>query len=221
MKFTKEFNDILKHFFTINPHMYFKKGSVQDTLGSSQMFVRANTNVEIDQEFGVANLGRLIQAIKICDNPDIEIDGADIVISDKNKIIRLAQTLPEYLNYEGKPDRFKRPIGVEGKIDKDTFKSILEVQNVVQSTHISFIGEDEDFMIKVCSPTDFGSSSKDEAIFNIGRTDQSFIATIASSNFLMKEDNYDIVIYRKGAVYLKSAIYEYFVSCDAKNSVLS
>lgn len=221
MKFTKEFIDILRHFHTINPHMYFRKGSVQDTSVNSQIYVRANTNVEIDQDFGVASLSRIIQAIKACNDPDIEIDGSDILISDKNKIIRLAQTLPDYLNYEKKPERFKRPVGIEGKIDKATFKSILEVQGVVDSTHISFIGEDGDFMVKVSSPKDFGAPSKDEAVFSIGHTDQSFTAALNTNNFLMKEDDYEIVVFRKGAVYFKSDTYEYFVSCDAKNSVLS
>jgi hypothetical protein len=223
MKFTKSFMDTLKVFSSINQNMFFREGNIQTSCvstkaGAMVFFVRAKTDVKIEKSFGIGSLPKLVHTLKLFVEPEITLtDSGALLIEEEGKQVIFRLTNPEFINYNNDPDKVQLGVGCEAALTEDQTVNILEMHGIFDAKFISFIGRDGDFIANVHSEdTNYSNSGS----IVIGKTDESFKATIQTPLFHLPKGAYKVVVCRKGYVYFANETYEYFIPTDANNSVL-
>jgi hypothetical protein len=224
MKFTNSFMDTLKVFSRVNQNMFFRKGNIQTSVvttnnGAMVFFVRAKTDVEIEQDFAVGELGKFVQALGLFSEPEITMtDTGSLLIDGEGKHVTFRLTNPEFIKYKKDPDKVQLSVGIETVITEAQIVDVHEMHGIFKAKYISFQGKDGDFLINVHSGEDVNFSNNGTII--IGKTDEVFTATIAADLFHLPDTDYKVVVSRKGWVYFGNDTYEYFIPVDANHSSL-
>lgn len=223
MKFTKSFMDTLKVFSSVNQNMLFRKGDIQTSCvttnaGAMVFFVRAKTDVEIEQEFGVANLGKLVHSLNLFSEPEITFsDTGSLNIDGDGRHVTFRLTNPEFIKYNKDPDKVQLGVGVETALTEAQTVDVLQMYGIFDAKYISFEGKDGDLSVRVHSED---SNFSNSGSISLGKTDEVFNATIAANLFHLPKSAYKIVVSRKGYIYFGNDTYEYFIPVDANHSSL-
>lgn len=226
MKFTKPFMDVLRVFSGVSQNMYFREGNIQTSCvatnsGAMVFFVRAKTDVTIEQDFGIGHLGKFCNTLGLFKEPEIEIkDNGSLLISEEGKKAVFRLTNPEFLRYNKEPD--KAQLGapgstIESALSEAQTVDILSMYGIFDAKLISFIGKDGDFSVTVGSEdTNFSNNGT----IVVGKTDEVFKATIKAELFHMPKSAYRVHVSRKGWVYFGNETFEYFIPVEANQSLL-
>jgi len=224
MKFTKSFVDVLKVFSSINQNMYFRQGKIQTSCvttnaGAMVFFVRAKTDVEIEQDFGIGSLAKFINALNLFDQPELTLtDKGSLSIAEEGKHVTFRLTNPDFLKYSKNPDKAQKGVGIEVQMTEDQTINVLQMYGIFDAKYLSFVGKDGNFIVNVHSGEDANFSDNGSVI--LGKTDETFNATIAANLFHVPKSAYNILVSRTGYVYLGNDTFEYFIPVDATHSNL-
>jgi len=221
MKLTKAFVYTMNNFAKINQNMYFRQGTVQSTAlfpapnsNSLTLFARAQTDVEIEQSFGVINLKNFLNAISIFENfeeLEISIDKKFIHFKDSKKMIDYELSNPTFLKFEENPDRLKLgETNIKFQMTDDDLSNLSNLYSLFGLEHISFIGENGTVRVEASNQ---GVGSKGS--ITLGETEENFRAVLKTRSLLIKESmSYNISVVRKGYVHFQNNIFEYFIPCE-------
>ncbi len=81
MKFDNNIPEILKNFATINKNMWFRKDGRQTTVSKSKTFMAvAKVDFDIDEEFGIFDLGQFLNVLSLYKKLDIEVESRRLKI---------------------------------------------------------------------------------------------------------------------------------------------
>lgn len=89
MKFTPYTINILKNFYEINPGICFTVGNVIKTMSASKSIIAsAVVDVKFLDQFCISDLARFLNTLSLFKDPELEIDGSFINISDENSSVK-------------------------------------------------------------------------------------------------------------------------------------
>jgi hypothetical protein len=223
MKFTKSFMETLKIFSSVNQNMFFREGKIQTSCvntkaGALVFFVRAKTDVEIEQSFGIGSLPKFVSALDLFEEPEITLtDNGALLIEEEGKKVVFRLTNPDFLTYNKTPDKAQVDVGIEAELSEEQTINVLKMTGIFDAKFLSFEGVDGDFIVHVHSEdANFSNNGK----MVIGKTHETFTATIPANLFHLPKGIYKVVVCRKGYIYFANDTYEYFIPVDANNSVL-
>jgi hypothetical protein len=223
MKFTKSFMDTLKVFSGVSQNMFFRKGNIQTSCvttnaGAMVFFVRAKTDVEIEQDFAIGSLSKFVQALSLFSEPEIRMtETGSLLIDGEGKHATFRLTNPEFIKYNKDPDKVKLSVGIETELTEEQTIDILQMHGIFDAKYISFVGKDGDLLANIHSED---ANFSNNGTILIGKTDEVFNATIEAKFFHLPKSAYKMVVSRKGWVYFGNDTYEYFIPVDANHSSL-
>jgi hypothetical protein len=224
MKFTKSFVDTLKVFSGLNQNMFFREGNIQTSViaskaGALSFFIRAKTDVEIEKSFGIGSLGKFINALSLFSDPEITLtDNGALMIAQEGQQVTFRLTNPEFLNYNKNPEKVQLSVGIDAELTEPQTATIFQMYGIFDAKYISFEGKDGDFIVSVHSGENENFSNSGKMV--IGKTDETFNATIKAELFNLPKSAYKVVVSRKGWVFFGNDTYEIFIPSDANHSTL-
>ena len=203
--------------------MYFVPGSVQCTSISGNsgdiFFARLNSDVEIPEDFAVFELAKFLNIMSMFDEPSIQIEhNKKLIISDSNRKFEYVLTHPEMIKYPTRPDRYKRPTeGIEFSMGYDKLKEVFKASAILKTNHITFGGDGERLFV---SASDYRSPTSSNGKIYLGESDIRFSAVVEKESLKIVDTTYDVVVSRKGFIYLTNSEIEYFIPVNSEFSKL-
>lgn len=201
MKFSADTIQILKNFATINPNLYFKEGSHLYTLSAARaVYAKAAVAETFPKNVAIYDLNSLLQLLTFSDDQEVEFEDKQMKIKNDVGIFDFFYCDPTLIK-----DPPTKEIDVETVLSfnlsgKD-IQTIQKTVNLLAAPTISLIGKGGKVILKV------GDRKNDLAnSFNkiICETDREFECNIASENFKLIPDAYEVTISKKSFFYFKS-----------------
>ena len=83
MKLSEQTIEVLQNFSSINQSLLFKEGTKLRTV-SPQKTVLAEVEIgdEFSQDFGIYDLGQFLSALSLVEEPDLNLNDNDMIISE-------------------------------------------------------------------------------------------------------------------------------------------
>lgn len=209
MKFTKNSLMVLNNFRNINKNVVIRKGNILKTISEARTVVaEATLDIEFPSDFGISDLSNFLNTINIFTDPEIEFFEDHVTIKENNieyDYYRSSDAVlidPKY----GKNPQLGEPI-CSFQIGKDDLKNIIKAANVIKAVGNS--GSVVRFYLNDKSELLVESKLKEkEAFKNVYRllvkqddNINKFDFCVDSSNLTLLEDDYEISIYERCAVF--------------------
>ena len=227
MIFSESFINVLSTFYKINPGMFFRVGTIQDTIGTNSgklltFFCRAYTDVDIPESFVLGDIGKLLAVLRMFKTPpELNIVKNTLVIEGDNRQVTFNLVVPKFVPHCEAPEKIKMVPGHEAVLTSTNINDILSLYTVFSPEHITFAGRDGKFQVIVSTVAN-GNAPTDQGIIELGDTDGEFSAVIQAANFRIEKtksnEDYKIVISKNGVVFIGNKTFEYFIPCEAKHS---
>lgn len=211
---------VLKNFASINPSILFKKGNTLSTISPQKTVIASATlDKEIPQEFAIFDLSRFLGVISLF--PKIEaLDFQDkfltiksdrqsikYVFADKEMIV----TPPEKALKLGDPD-------VEFSITKDQLNQVNKALGVLQMEEIAVVGDEKEVAVEVL---DTKNSTADSFRLRVADSiGKNFRAVFKSGNLNLLEDDYKVLVFKKGLGQFVGKTVSYFVALESNSSTI-
>jgi hypothetical protein len=219
MKLSSETLDILDNFCSINTQILFRKGNVI-TSKSTLETVAATAEVPdtFDRDFAIYDLKKLLGVISLFDEPEVDFEEHQVVVSFKNnkQKIRYTYAAPEEITVG--PDPSSLPdLGksfINFSLKADVLKDALKASSVLGSSEIAVVGDGETISIK---SFDKKNPTGDTSVVEIGETDKTF--TVIFNNHALKviPADYDVTIHKLPKLSLAKFVSQkvtYYIALD-------
>lgn len=144
MKLSETTLAVLKNFASINQGCAFKAGNVVKTMLADRTFLatfKAEETFPVD--FAIFDLSRLISAINLVNEPDLDFTEKVITIEGQGTVLRYAVCHPETIvaaNYE-KVIKIDEPI-VQFELPKATLQSLQRASQVLSAPNLTIFSTD-------------------------------------------------------------------------------
>lgn len=220
MKISKETLAILKNFQAINKSLLFTEGKELRTISEAgTLFAIAQIEEEIPARAGIYELGKLISALSMYDDPDLTFGDRffEIKNSTGKQKMRLVYTDPSLIYAPPEGRTLKMPdIDVKFELSQEDFSNIMKAGSNLGLTDFMVKGDGEMLYVGVANATD---RNADSFFIEMGEYDKEiqYVVDITSLKFL--NSNYIIKIGSKRVVFDNGKV-QYFVALDSKKSKL-
>lgn len=194
MKLSTNTLALLTNFSTINSNILFRPGNVIRTVSvSTELNVYAKIEEEIEHEFAIYDLPKLLKGIKLCDDPELEIlpDESYLLIKDRNNMIKYFLTPPELVSAPENRNIKLRSQDVKFEIQDHQFERLLKIANAFSLADFTVLGKDGDITLQVRNKIE---PTSNQGSILVGTTDKNFEFNFDKNNLLMIPGNYDVII---------------------------
>lgn len=196
MIFDSETLTVLKNYSNINSHIVFREGNVINTNAPGKgLLARAVLPTKIDRTFGIAHLGRFLNALTLFTDPEITCHENYMTISDDSNTIRFAYADPDMLNISPKTELVLKGEYLRFHLKAEDYTEAVKAMNILGLSELAFVGEEGSLYLKAME-----SSRPSSDVFSkkIGETDKSFQLVYDSQNLKMLSLNYTVTIDGQG-----------------------
>jgi len=211
---------VLKNFASISPHMGFRKGPLQSTIADSKtVLARAKLDQDLDFDFAVHELPRLLQALSLVgQDADVSWTGTGAVtISGGSKTISYTPSDRSMLTLPPDKEPNFPDFGVEFVVEADVLRDIVKTSDVLGLPNL--VIEGGDFGVRITA-IQLDNPSSDKSSTGISSSSPcEFKAVFDKANLLFLRDNYTVQLSSKRLSRWKGAVAEYYVALD-KRSVI-
>lgn len=149
MKFSENTLSILKNFNAINPNIFVKHGNLLSTINASEtIFAKADVAETFEVDFAIYELGSLLGALSLFENPEVEFGDTSLLISKDSKTIKYGYADPSTVL---SPKKSTIDIGTDVislELSKDDIASVLKASSVIDLPHVSLVGNDSNLFLK-------------------------------------------------------------------------
>jgi len=218
MKFSPKTIDLLKNFSSINPGIYFTKGSTLRTMSPQKnILCEAVVEDEFPQDFGIHDLNNFLSVLTMNKDPEIEF-------TDKNAIIKFlgGRSKTEY-RFTDKSMIVVPPeknialpsIDVEFSLTEDDLTWIQKTASVLRSPNIAVSGNGDTVSIM---SFDIADNSAATNSLDIGiKTSKTFKLIFKTENLKVVPGAYDVEISSKGVSHFTNskASIQYWIATEA------
>lgn len=194
MKLSTNTLALLTNFSTINSNILFRPGNVIRTVSvSTELNVYAKIEEEIEYEFAIYDLPKLLKGIKLCDDPELEIlpDESYLLIKDRNNTIKYFLTPPELVSAPENRNIKLRSQDVKFEIQDHQFERLLKIANAFSLADFTVLGKDGNITLQVRNKIE---PTSNQGSILVGTTDKNFEFNFDKNNLLMIPGNYDVII---------------------------
>ncbi|PCJ96671.1 MAG: hypothetical protein COA52_01340 [Hyphomicrobiales bacterium] len=224
MKLSKKTLEILTSFTTINKSIWIESGNVIKTkpeLGNSPTCI-ATVEEDFTVDFGIYELQKLLQLIKLFDDPEIEFYEAHLAISDSSgKRATFRYDSEEHISHPNYAKSFKLPsTEIETKVSSGDIKTIVKSAKALGKPNITFRGDGNDLFLTTydIKLTKKAQKKQDEFTIKIGETDRIFNMIFDINDLLLISGDYNVSLCFKGLAKFESENVTYFVSPEGKST---
>lgn len=194
MKLSANTLTLLTNFSTINSNILFRPGNIIRTISTSgELSATARIVEEIEHEFAIYDLPKLLKGIKLCDDPELEIipEEGYLLIKDNNNRIKYFLTPPELVLGADDRNVKLRSEDVKFEIKDHQFERLIKVANVFSLSDFTVLGQNGEVTLQVRDKVD---PTSNEGSILVGKTDKNFEFNFDRNNLLMIPGNYDVTI---------------------------
>lgn len=224
MKLSKDTISILENFSSINASIFFNDGNVIKTrTPGSTVFATAVVAEEFPTSFAVFDLNRLLNAISLFDNPELDFgsDEEAVIIGDGSNSVRYFYTDPRVIEeVVVTPEQYGRTLKLPEVTTVFTLKQedmarVLKAARILNAPTLSFAGEGG--KLKVVAH-DSSNSKSDRYMIEVGDTDTDFIVDFKIETIKMLPGTYEVTITSRGICVFKNTAVdiEYAVGSDIR-----
>jgi hypothetical protein len=213
LKLSKETIQVLKNFNTINPMIYFKKGSSISTMSPGKTILAKYDCAEtFESDFGIYKLDKLLSILSFFDDPEIIIGDKNLTVKSDQQSAKIAFADPSVLVYPQK-DKIDLPtIEAEFNLKEEHINAITKAFSVMELPFVAFECDGAWLRLKALNPKD--PNSDDYTIDLQEVTGPSFIALFNVNNLKLIPADYHVRVSGKGIAEFSNDKMLYFIAVE-------
>lgn len=197
MQLSEQTINILNNFKTIQSNIVFTEGNVIRTMADAKnVMASAKIDTEIEQEFGIYDLGEFLATLNLVDKPELDIqkDSAVIRSTSGRSRIKYYFSDPDMLTYPTK--EIKMPDGeVSFVLDVDTLSKLKKASATLGHDMMIITPDEGALVLTVCDPKN--PTSNNFSIDVAGEYDGDFSFVMDMNNLKLIMTDYDVSISKK------------------------
>ena len=197
MKLSEQTIEVLQNFSSINQSLLFKEGTKLRTV-SPQKTVLAEVEIgdEFSQDFGIYDLGQFLSALSLVEDPDLNLNDNDMIISDGNgTAVKYRYADPSMIVTPPDKSLSLPDVNVSFKLSDTILNKVLLAARALGVPEIIVKGEDGVITI---SAGDSNNSSTNTFSKKVGTTEDEFTHIFKVDNMKMMVLEYNVEISSKG-----------------------
>ena len=198
MKLSKQTNEILKNFASINPNMLFRPGNKQRTVSvGKSVMASAKISEEFPREIAIYDLNQLLAILHTFEDPDLNFTDKHIKITNGGDVT----SIYTYTNKESiisAPDKdINLPsTDVAFNLDAKALSGAFYAASVLNLPEIAFVGRDGNTYLSVLNHKDTSSHHWELLVGKAEKNYSMIFRTENIKNILGR--NYEVSISSKG-----------------------
>lgn len=195
---------ILKNYTTINPSIYFRKGSIIGTTSPSRTVMSyAKVTDTFDSDFAIYSLSKFLSILSIFKNPDIIIEDKFLTIKEDGRSVNYTFCDPS--NIRIPPEYDKVDLGsplVDFSLTSEQLVGILKATSILQLPVLDISSNGE--LISIRGFNEENPSDNSYSVV-VGESDLTFNVFLAVENIKLIVGDYNVSIFKtpKGTVIIK------------------
>lgn len=202
MKISKQTQEILKNFASVNSNFYYSgEGEISTKTVSKTVFVKANVEESFTNPFGIYNLSEFLGALSMFSDPEVEFDETTVTIKQDRNSLRYVYAAKEVLDTPSEKvlQQLDKQFADNDPVAKfvlteENIKAMLKAAAVLSLTDVLIEGDGSNI---TCSVINTQNPSSNNFSINVGETDASFKAYIKVENLKMPLTIYEVAISSK------------------------
>lgn len=219
MKFEPATIQVLKNFSSINPSMLFKPGNVVSTVSPTKsVLAKARINQKFDRQFAIYDLSRLLSAMSLFENPEIEFSEKHLTIKNNERVLDYRFADPSTIIVPPDKDVNLPSEDVSFKLTMTNLQDIQKALSTLGMPEIAVVGDGKKIWLQV---TDTKNSQGDSYKIILGDVAKKFRLVFKAENLKLIAQDYDVKITSKGLSHFKGnqvIDVEYWIALEAKAS---
>lgn len=201
MKISAETIQVLKNFATINPNLLIREGNELRTISAARaVFAKATVSETFPREVAIYDLNSLLQLLTFADDQNIDFETSHVTIQNDSGMFQYFYCQPNLIQAPPTKNVEVEAMFTFNLSSKD-IQIILKTVSLLAAPNISIKSKDGKVSLIV------GDKKNDTANTfrkNLGESDKDFECIIATDNFKVIPDAYEIAISSKKICEFKS-----------------
>ena len=196
MKLSDSTLSLLKNFSTINQSILFKQGTKLRTISvMKNILAEATISEELPRDFGIYDLGQLLNGLSLHNNPDLDFQ------EDNYVVIKEGRSRSKY--FFADPQVIvtppERPMNLPSEdvtfdLSTEQLDKLLKAAAIYQLPDLAVVGGNG--VVKIVVRDKKNDTSNDFAI-TVGETDKQFSFNFKVENIKILPGNYEVVVSSK------------------------
>jgi len=223
MKLSKETQELLKNFASINDGIVFRSGNVLRTCDASkQVLAETTINETITSDFGIFDLNRFLSAMSLHEgDSELEFDDKAVTMTDTSGRMKNFYRICDVSMVKNAPEKsIVMPTSdVTFTLDQKDFASIQRAASVLGTPHIAIKSDGSKVFL---SAIDNKNTSTHTSQIEIGTNDsgKKYTMLFKTENMKMIPGTYEITISFKGLARFKNTAkpLQYWVATEVGSS---
>lgn len=223
MKLSKETQELLKNFASINDGIVFRNGNVLRTCDASkQVMAETTINETIPSDFGIFDLNRFLSALSLHQgDSELEFDGKSVTMTDTSGRMKNFYRVCDVSMVKNAPEKsISMPTSdVQFTIDEKDFAAIQRAASVLGTPHIAMKSDGSKVYL---AAIDNKNTATHTSQIEIGTNDsgKKYTMLFKTENMKMIPGTYEISISFKGLARFKNTAkpLQYWVATEVGSS---
>ena len=212
MKISNDTVKILQNFAGINQSMIFKPGSELKTITPQKtIFAKAKISESFDSEFGIYNLGQLLNTLSLFSAPEINVMEKNLEIVEGKEKVNYVFADTSLISRPPEKDITFPDAELQFNLTADNFQKILKAAAVIASPEIMIVGDGSEITMGAGNSK---NSSDNTYKITVGETSKKFNFIFSIDNFKMLPRDYDVSISTKGISKFDTKDLVYYVATE-------
>jgi hypothetical protein len=216
MKLENRTVSILKNFATINPSLMFTPGSTLRTM-SPQKTVLAEANIveNIDGEFAIYDVSRLLSVMSLFEQPDILVRERYLTMTDGHQKVDYTFADPKMIVLPSDKTPTVPDPEICFHLSADTLAKVQKAMGILSMPELAVVGDGETMYVQAI---DSKNPSGDSFAATVGNTEHKFKMIFKADNMKLISGDYDVEISSRGIACFKGADVKYWVATEATST---
>lgn len=203
---------VLRNFSSINPGLQFRTGNILRTISPSKtVFAKANLTTEIEGDFLIYDISKLLGVISLFDQPNIEAEDKSLIIKESNRKVEYFYAAEDTVVVPPNKDLKQKNVDVEFTLSRTDLKDLMKATGVLSLPNIGVVGKDDKLILRAFDSKNPTSDSYDIVV---GDTDQEFDVTFKVENLKLLDDDYNVSIDLNSFAQFTSKVMTYSIAME-------
>lgn len=217
MKFDTNTLQVLKNFSTINKNIEFKPGNVIRTISEHKgLLAKATISDEITSGFAIEDLSRFLGTISLFDNPEVNVNGNYIEISEGGNRFSYVPADPSMILAAPSKDITLPGEDVKFTLTEASLNKVMKALGVAGLPEFLITGQAGKILIQAADI--IKGATKDTYSVEVGETDKTFRFVFRSDNMKLIPGDYEVTMCSKGFCHFKGRVAEYWIAAEKESS---
>lgn len=191
---SKETQNILKNFSSINSNLLLKPGNKLTTISSQKNIMASVTVTEtFPEQFGIYDLNEFLGVLSLFNSPELEFSSKWVTVREGANSVKFFSAADNVLIYPEKDIKFPQE-DVQFTLSAQNLQMIQKTSSVLRATDVSIIGDGENLTVQV---GDKKNSTSNSFVAQVGETDKEFTAHLKVENLKIIPGEYSISLSSK------------------------